>query len=116
MPKPKNKIPEYPEQVPITIKPDPKPDTPIYYVNYASITHSEFDFIMAVLRIPHQLSPEQTHLAVSRKPIPVEPLLQLVFPPRLIDGLIRALTTQKEKYEKEHGPIRQRQDSQTKPN
>ena len=90
----------------VRIQPDPKPDTPSYYVNYAAVTHSEYDFVVTVLRIPAQLTPEQTELAKKGSAVPVEPILQLIVPPRLIDGLIGALNVQKEKYEREHGPIR----------
>ena len=62
---------------------------------------------MTVLRIPSQLTAEQTELARAEKPVPVEPLLQLVLPPRLIGGLIRALTVQKQKYEETFGQIRE---------
>ena len=90
----------------VTIRPDPKPDTPSYYVNHASVSHSEYDFIMSVLRVPEQLTLDQAELAKAGQPIPVEPILQIIFPPRLIDGLIKALIIQKDNYEQENGPIR----------
>ncbi len=96
-----------PEKTSITILPDVNPDTPDYYVNFASVSHSQYDFTMTVLRIPSQLTAEQTELARAEKPVPVEPLLQLVLPPRLIGGLIRALTVQKRKYEETFGQIRE---------
>lgn len=89
----------------IKILPDPKPDTPAYYINYASVSHSQYDFLLSVLRTPSQLTHEQTELAKKGNPVLVEPILQLIIPPRLIDGLIKALNIQKEKYEQEHGPI-----------
>jgi hypothetical protein len=90
----------------VKIHPDLKPDTPFYYINYASVSHSEYDFSISVLRTPAQLTPEQTELANKGDAVPVEPILQLIVPPRLIDGLIKALNIQKEKYEEEYGPIR----------
>lgn len=95
-----------PKSLPIKIQVDPKTDTPSYYVNYIAVTHSEYDFMVMALRIPSHLTPEQTELAKKSSAVSVEPILQLIVPPRLIDGLIRALTIQKEKYEQEHGPIR----------
>ena len=95
-----------PDRILIKVQPDPKPDTPSYYINYAAVTHSEYDFLVSVLRIPAQLTPEQTELARKGSAVPVEPILQLIIPPRLIDGLIKALSDQKESYEREHGPIR----------
>lgn len=90
----------------IKILPDPKPDTPAYYINYAAVSHSQYDFLLSVLRTPAQLTHEQTELAKKGSAVLVEPILQLNIPPRLIDGLIKALNIQKEKYEQEHGPIR----------
>jgi hypothetical protein len=95
-----------PNPMSIMIRPDPKPDTPSYYINYAAVAHSEHDFLISVLRTPAQLTPEQTELAKKGSAVPVEPMLQLLIPPRLVDGLIKALTIQKEQYEREHGPIR----------
>lgn len=93
-------------RIAIKIQPDPKPDTPSYYINYAAVSHSEYDFMVSVLRIPTHLTPEQTELAKKGSTVPVEPILQLIIPPRLVEGLIKALSIQKEKYEQEHGPIR----------
>ena len=95
-----------PNRITIKIESDPKPDTPSYYINYAAVAHSEYEFLLSVLRIPDKLSPEQTELAKKGSPVLLEPILQLIIPPRLIDGLIKALSIQKEKYERENGPIR----------
>jgi hypothetical protein len=94
------------KRVAVKIKPDPKADTPSYYINYAAVMHSEYDFSIAVMRMPTQLTPEQTEMAKKRNTVLVEPILELIVAPRLVDGLIRALSIEKEKYEREHGPIR----------
>ena len=106
--KPKKAINEsLPARLPVRIQPDPKPDTPSYYVNFAAVSHSEYDFMVTLLRVPTQLTPEQTELAKKGSAVPVEPILQLIVPPRLVKGLITALSVQKENYEREYGPIRQ---------
>lgn len=92
--------------VPVTIQPDIKPETPTYYINFASVAHTEFDFLLSVIRIAPQFTLDQIASAEAGKPIMIEPLLQLIIPPRLIEGLIAALTTQKEKYEQKCGQIR----------
>ena len=102
----KTKREPLPDRISIKIVPDPKLDTPSYYINYAAVAHSQYEFLLSVLRTPAQLSPEQIELAKKGSAVPVEPILQLIIPPRLIDGLIKALSTQKEKYERENGPIR----------
>ena len=98
--KPRKKVESKPLRSPmsINIMPDPKPDTPAYYINYAAVSHSQYDFSLSVLRIPAQLTQEQTELAKKGSDVLIEPILQLIIPPRLIDGLITALNTQKEKY------------------
>ena len=78
---------------------DVKSDTPSYYVNFIAVTHTAYDFTLSVTKIPSPLTQEQTELAKSSHQIPVEPILQLVMPPLLIDGLIVALTDQKLKHE-----------------
>lgn len=80
------------------IKLDVRPDTPFYYVNYMGVTHSVYDFTISVARLPSQLSSEQQQSAEKGGPVVVEATLQLIVPPMLIDGLIRALVDQKQKY------------------
>lgn len=82
------------------IRLDVKSDTPSYYVNYVGVSHTPYDFTLSVTRIPSPLPPEQIDLAKSGKPISLEPILQLVMPPLLIDGLIKALIDQQGKYAK----------------
>lgn len=77
---------------------DVKPDTPSYYVNYIGVSHTAYDFTLNVCRIPSPLLPAQLENAKSGKPIPLEPLLQIVVAPLLVDGLIKALIDQKGKY------------------
>jgi hypothetical protein len=79
---------------------DVNSDTPSYYVNFMAVSHTAYDFTLTVTKIPSPLTQEQAEFAKSGKQIPVEPILQLVMPPLLIDGLIKALTDQKEKHEK----------------
>jgi len=103
-----------PGSVEVRIQPDLKPDTPSYYVNFAAVAHTQYDFVVSVLRVPPQLTPQQTEVAKKGGVVLLEPTLQLILPPRLVDGLIKVLTTQKEKYEKDHGPI-QRQPQEVDP-
>jgi hypothetical protein len=79
---------------------DVKSDTPSYYVNFVGVSHSPYDFTLSAAKISTPLTQEQTALAKSGQQIPMEPLIQLVIPPLLIDGLINALIDQKAKHEK----------------
>lgn len=79
---------------------DVNSDTPSYYVNFIAVSHTAYDFTLTVAKIPSPLTQEQAEFAKSGKQIPVEPILQLVMPPLLIDGIIKALTVQQEKHAK----------------
>jgi Protein of unknown function (DUF3467) len=94
-----------PEEIKVDIQADVRPDTPFYYVNFFSVTHSPYDFSISVLRAPSQLTEEQKQSARSGKPVLVEPSFQLVIPPRLIKGIIKALTEQCRRYEEQYGKI-----------
>ena len=79
---------------------DVKSDTPSYYVNFISVSHTSYDFTLSAAKVPSPLTQEQQEFAKSGEQIPLEPVIQLVLPPLLVDGLIDALTDQKAKYEK----------------
>ncbi len=91
---------EKPEQKTAQVRWDVKPDTPSYYVNFVGVSHTPYDFTLSVAKIPSPLTEEQAALVNSGNRIPLEPLLQLVIPPLLVDGIIYALTDQKAKYAK----------------
>ena len=94
-----------PAQINAQIQAEVKPDTPFYYINYLSINHSAYDFTMTAVKLPSHFTPDQIESARQGKPVLVEPVLQLVIPPRVIKGLITALTEQCRKYEAQFGPI-----------
>jgi hypothetical protein len=82
------------------IRLDIKSDTPSYYVNYVGVSHTAYDFTISAAKMQSPPTQEQLEFAKSGEPIPLEPIVQLVMPPLLIDGLMQALADQKEKYEK----------------
>ncbi len=80
-------------------------DTPVYYINHAEFAGSIYDIGMIVARMPTKPTPERLAIATETGVLEVEAELQLIFPPSLVPGLIRALTKQKETYEKQFGLI-----------
>jgi hypothetical protein len=82
------------------IRVDAKPDTPWYYVNYIGVGHSPYDFTISAIKVPSPFTEEQMEFARNGESIPLEPVVQIVIPPLLVDGLIYALTEQKSHYEK----------------
>jgi len=88
------------QEVTAQVRLDMKPDTPSYYVNYIAVSHSAYEFTLSATKMPSPLTQEQLELAKSGQQIPLEPIVQLVIPPLLIDGLMKALVDQKARYEK----------------
>ncbi|MGP8268515.1 MAG: hypothetical protein ACLQLH_00470 [Terracidiphilus sp.] len=88
------------ESVSTQIQWDVKADTPSYYVNVMGVSHTPYDFTLSVAKIPSPLMQEQAELVKSGQQLPIEPMMQLVMPPLLIDGLINALIDQQAKYQK----------------
>ena len=99
--KPK-KSAEKPLQASVTIIPG---DAPTFYVNHLEIGHTANDFSALAVRIPAKWPPDRIAEAKETGAIAVEADVQLVFPPTVINGLIRALTTQKQKFEEDTGAL-----------
>jgi hypothetical protein len=82
-------------------------DVPTYYINYAEVSMGMHDCSLTAAKIPNRIPPSSQSAIIESGELRVEPLLQLVFPPTVIPGLIKALTLQKEIYEKFNGEIRE---------
>jgi len=80
-------------------------DVPSYYVNYAEVSQGMHDFSIHVARMPSRFSPDVAAAAAKEGVLRIDPMLQLVVPPTIIPGLIKALELQKAMYEKQHGEI-----------
>ena len=94
------KKPAQDQELTAQIRLEIRPDTPSYYVNYIGVSHTAYDFTLSALKLPSPFTPEQAELAKRGEQIPIEPIVQLVIPPLLIEGLIKALIDQKAKHEK----------------
>lgn len=99
MAKPKVKKQEQQAPASAQVDWDVKADTPSYYVNFIGVSHSPYEFTLSVARIQSPLTHEQAELVKSGQKIPVEPILQLLLPPLVVDGLINALIDQKVRHE-----------------
>ena len=95
------------EKVEVKIAPEVTENTPTYYCNYVSVTHSPYDFSLTLVRLPTSLKPEQIELVRKQKPLPIEAAFQIIVSPRLIPGLINALNEQRKKYEARLGEIKE---------
>ena len=89
----------------VAVSVEATPDVPVYYVNYAEISHGPHDFGMAVARVATKLPVRVREEAVKTGRLVVEPVLQLTMPPTMIPGLISALQRQLEAYEKNFASV-----------
>jgi hypothetical protein len=79
--------------------------TPTYYVNHAEITSNPFEVTISFARFPSKFSPGASETIGTTGILEVEAELQVLIPPTLLPGLIRALTTQKATLDAMMGPI-----------
>jgi hypothetical protein len=80
-------------------------DEDALYANYMEVSHSQYEFMLTMARLPVKPSARTMELAKERGEIVVEPKVQVIFPPQLIIGLIKALEIQKETFESLFGKI-----------
>lgn len=80
-------------------------DVPTYFVNYAEVNFSANEITISATRVPARLNPSKLREAAESATLTVPAEVQLVLPPSVAVALTAALTTQKENYEKQFGPI-----------
>ena len=75
------------------------------YVNYMEVGHSQYEFLLNMARVPAKVSAATLADAKERGALILEPDVSVIFPPRIISGLIKALEVQRDKYEAQFGKI-----------
>lgn len=80
-------------------------DAPFFYANFVEVGHSNYDFTLLTARMPGKLSKDQRAAVEKAGELEVPAELQIVIPPKVAVGLIKALQTQVDAFEKTHGPI-----------
>ena len=73
----------------------PTEDTPQYYVNHIEVASSKNEFAMYCVRVPSKVQPGQIG---ENGTLVLEPELEITFPVTIIQGLIDALTKQRDAY------------------
>jgi hypothetical protein len=94
-----------PQEISVRIVLGTPDDLPVHYVNFLEVAHSLNEFGLFAVRTPVKFSSEQVEEARQTGQMRIDPELHLVLPPTVIPGLIRALTAQKDAYERKFGPI-----------
>jgi hypothetical protein len=79
--------------------------TPNYYVNNVEVGQTPFDFTITCAKIPTKLRADVLEEVQRSGTLALDATVQITLPPPVIPGLIRALTIQKEMYEKAVGSI-----------
>ena len=80
-------------------------DADAMYSNYMEVSHSKYEFMLSVARVPTKLNASASAFAKEHGELVLEPQVQILFPPQLIAGLIKALEVQRDEYETHFGKI-----------
>lgn len=95
--------------IPIKFVTEVTESTAQYYSNYVQVAHTGYDFSLTFAKVPSPPTSEQLATVKAGNPIKIEPLMQIIIPVKLIQGIIDALTLQKTRYEKNFGVVEQSQ-------
>jgi hypothetical protein len=79
---------------------EPTDNVSVYYANYIEVANSIHDFSLFCSRVPAKLTTEKIEEINNIDELVLEPEVQIIIPTTLVPGLIRALTTQRENYER----------------
>jgi len=77
---------------------EPQEHTPTYYANHAEVSRGAHDFGVSFAHLPTKFSKEKLETVTDEGELKYSPNVQLVLPPTVIPGLIRALQTQLDLY------------------
>jgi hypothetical protein len=83
-----------------SVRLEPIESAAVFYVNYIEVGNSPQDFSLWCGRMPSKLTPAKIEEIESIGALVIEPDVQLIIPTTLVPGLIKALITAKENYEK----------------
>lgn len=84
---------------------EPAIDALPIYSNHIEVGHGRHEFTMLVGRVPVKLPAARLEAAAGSGQLDLDPEAVIVLPPTLLPGLIKALQTQLEKWEKKFGPL-----------
>lgn len=82
----------------VSVTLDVDSSTPFFYVNCFEISGSANDFYLTGVRMPLRLSDEQKEYLNSDGKVELPADIQIIFPPRIMPILIKALTSQWEAH------------------
>jgi hypothetical protein len=77
------------------------------YSNYAEVSSAMHEFQILFALLPTKPKAEQIEQMVQGSALNLDAQVQILLPPTVIPGLIKALTTTKDRYEALAGPIKE---------
>ena len=95
-----------PLTAPVALKVSLESSSDQIYANYAEVTAAQHEFQISFALVPTRPSAEKIEAIKSGSPLFVDAIVQVMLPPTIVPGLIRALTITKEQYEAIAGPIK----------
>jgi hypothetical protein len=90
-----------PTSVQLRIMIDVPDGTPSYYSNWIEVSHTKWDFCLTAAKMPARQNQTKMDQIVETKTLTLDADVQIIIPPTLLPGLIRALTSQKKTFERE---------------
>ena len=89
------------EETTISIRVEPTSDTDALYANHVEVAHNIHEFTLSFTRIPAKFPRDIVESGKAAGVIVLEPKIQIMLPPTLIKPLIKALETQRFRYEED---------------
>ena len=99
--------PAKPAGAAINIALAPSKDTPMFYANFFEVARTTHDLTIYGARIPAKLADAEIEIAKDSGKIQLEPEFQIVISPTLAAGLVTALQSQIDKWNKDFGDVKQ---------
>lgn len=93
------------KDVVVKITPTVSDATPFYYCNYASVSHTTYEFVLTFVKIPTPFTDIQQVGMQKDGRLALEASVQIAVSPKFLPELIVALNEVKRKYEERFGPI-----------
>jgi hypothetical protein len=79
---------------------------PSYYINHLEVSQTQHEFTLSVGKVPSRFALDKQQAIAESGVLEVEAILQLLIPPTLAPGIIKALQIQLAQFEKMHGKVR----------
>jgi hypothetical protein len=89
------------DSLPVAVAIDVPEGTPSYYSNWIEVSNTKWDFCLTAALMPSRHNKAKIAEMQANRALTLTAEVQLIIPTTLLPGLIRALTMQKERFEKE---------------